>query len=263
MTSTPVRLDDLISHVLEQHPDGGELQHLADAVGTAGHLGEVADHLIGHFVDRARRSGASWTDIGENMGVSKQAAQKRFVPKEATDGDEDELHSRPGLGRLTRRASDVVHHAKDIAQSRGDSHVTAEHLLMGLLDEPKGLALQAISALGVAPEQLRGAVLASLGPACEAGGRPPFSRGAKKTLELSLREALRMGHNFVGTEHMLLALIRNDTEPAQRILTSLGVTMDAAEPWLVDAINARLVEHGVDPVSIAPRQRRRGPTRRR
>ena len=60
------------------------LDQLTDAVLAADHLGEVADHLIGHFVDQARRSGASWTDIGRSMGVSKQAAQKRFVPKAST-----------------------------------------------------------------------------------------------------------------------------------------------------------------------------------
>jgi ATP-dependent Clp protease ATP-binding subunit ClpA len=71
-----------------------------------------------------------------------------------------------------------------------------------------------------------------------------------------------MGHNYVGTEHMLLALIRNDTEPAHRILTSLGVTMDAVEPWLIGAINARLAERGLDPVTIAARPRRRRTPRR-
>ena len=57
----PVRLDDLIEHVINQHPDGDALQHLSDAMTTSTHLGEVADHLIGHFVDQARRAGASWS----------------------------------------------------------------------------------------------------------------------------------------------------------------------------------------------------------
>src|SRR3954453_12413270 len=104
--TNPVRLDELIESIKQVHDE--PLEQLTDAVLAAEHLGEVADHLVGYFVDRARRSGASWTDIGRSMGVSKQAAQKRFVPKESTDTDlEDELRSRPGLGRLTRRASDV------------------------------------------------------------------------------------------------------------------------------------------------------------
>src|SRR6188768_740810 len=75
-----VRLDDLIEAIKNVHSD--ELEQLTDAVLAAEHLGDVADHLVGHFVDQARRSGASWTDIGRSMGVTKQAVQQRFVPKD-------------------------------------------------------------------------------------------------------------------------------------------------------------------------------------
>ena len=77
----PVRLDDLIDSIRALHPDGDALAQLSDAVLTAEQLGDIADHLVGHFVDQARRAGASWTDIGRSMGVTKQAAQKRFVPR--------------------------------------------------------------------------------------------------------------------------------------------------------------------------------------
>src|ERR1700756_4140735 len=93
----PVRLDDLIEAIRNVHTD--VLEQLSDAVLAAEHLGELADHLIGHFVDQARRSGASWTDIGNSMGVTKQAAQKRFVPKAATVADPDQ-----GFARFTPRA---------------------------------------------------------------------------------------------------------------------------------------------------------------
>ena len=92
MTS-PVRLDDLIEAITKVHSE--VLDQLSDAVIAADHLGEVADHLIGHFVDQARRSGASWTDIGRSMGVTTQAAQKRFVAKgtgEASDLDPSRRH---------------------------------------------------------------------------------------------------------------------------------------------------------------------------
>src|SRR6185369_5309171 len=75
----PVRLDDLISAITKNRPEA--LDRLSDAVLLADHLGELSDHLIGHFVDQARRSGASWTEIGRSMGVTKQAVQKRFVGK--------------------------------------------------------------------------------------------------------------------------------------------------------------------------------------
>src|SRR6188768_3445363 len=91
--ANPVRLDDLIATIKKVHSD--PLEQLTDAVLAANHLGEVADHLIGHFVDQARRSGASWTEIGRSMGVTKQAAQKRFVAKgEAPDLDASQGFSR-------------------------------------------------------------------------------------------------------------------------------------------------------------------------
>ena len=83
----PVRLDDLIEAIKKVHSD--PLEQLTDAVIAADHLGDVADHLIGHFVDQARRSGASWTDIGKHMGVTKQAVQKRFVPRAEGAGARD------------------------------------------------------------------------------------------------------------------------------------------------------------------------------
>src|SRR5215217_4085201 len=80
--TNPIRLDDLITVIKEVHSE--PLEQLTDAVLAAESLGDVADHLIGHFVDQARKSGASWTEIGKCMGVTKQAAQKRFVPKAPT-----------------------------------------------------------------------------------------------------------------------------------------------------------------------------------
>src|SRR4030095_12555684 len=101
--TNPVRLDDLIEAIKKVHSDA--LDQLSDAVIAADHLGDIADHLIGHFVDQARRSGASWTDIGRSMGVSKQAAQKRFVPKAPGGASIDPSE---GFSRYTSRARNVV-----------------------------------------------------------------------------------------------------------------------------------------------------------
>src|ERR1022692_2563432 len=81
MTQPPVRLDELIGYVKSQ--EGTALNHVSAAVQVSEHLGELSDHLIGHFVDQARKGGASWTEIGRSMGVTKQAAQKRFVTKDS------------------------------------------------------------------------------------------------------------------------------------------------------------------------------------
>jgi len=107
----PVRLDDLIDVIKAVHDE--PLDQLTDAMLAAESLGEIADHLIGHFVDQARKSGASWTDIGKCMGVTKQAAQKRFVPKSPIDAGA--LDPNAGFGRFTPRARNVV----VVAQNNG------------------------------------------------------------------------------------------------------------------------------------------------
>src|SRR5215475_14577823 len=134
MTTNPpgagsVRLDDLIVAIKKVHTE--PLDQLQDAVIAADHLGDVADHLIGHFVDQARRSGASWTDIGKSMGVTKQAAQKRFVPRaEATTLDPDR-----GFGRFTPRARNAVVIAQNAAHEAGNTEITPDHLLLGVLSD--------------------------------------------------------------------------------------------------------------------------------
>jgi hypothetical protein len=235
MTTPPVRLDDLIDHVRNQHPDGDALQHLADAMLVSEHLGALADQLLGHFVDQARRTGASWAEIGRSMGVSKQAAQKRFVPSAS-----DRPDRLPGgvFDRFTKRARNVVLAAEQEARGCGHNQVDTTHLVLGLLHEPKGLAGRAIEALGVTHGQVREAIVAALPPA--AGPVPdhlPFTRHARKVRDLTLREALRLGHNYVGTEHILLALLRDSEATGATVLVELGVTRDRAESWLLSALD--------------------------
>jgi hypothetical protein len=227
MPENPISLDALISHVVAQHPDGDPLQHLAAAVETSAHLGEVADHLIGHFVDQARNAGASWTDIGAHMGVTKQAVQKRFVPRESEDID---FPSGGRLSRFTLRARNTVKAAKQQAAALGHSHVANLHLLLGLLSDPDGLAAKAVVASGASIDDVQSAALAQLTPSRRRSPRGiNFGRDTKKTLELSLREALRLGHNYIGTEHLLLGMLRNTGDPAVDVLTGFGVSHDGVE----------------------------------
>src|SRR6202142_90194 len=107
--SSAVRLDDLIRAIKMVHEDA--LEQLSDAVLAADHLGEVADHLIGHFVDQARRSGASWTEIGRSMGVTKQAAQKRFVAKPPSTS----TSSAEGFARFTQQARNTLVASHNVA----------------------------------------------------------------------------------------------------------------------------------------------------
>lgn len=237
MTEHPVRLDDLILHVKKQHPEGTALDRLSDAVLTSAHLDELADHLIGHFVDQARRAGASWTEIGQGMGVSKQAAQKRFVPR-GSDGSEQV--SALVWDRLTDRARCVVAAAQEEALRARHDHVRGEHLLLGLLHEPEGLAARAIQEQSVGLESVRATVLAALGPGGDhVSARPsvPFAPQAHKVLELTVREALRMGHRYLGTEHLLLGLLGDEDGLAAKVLIGLGVSKDASEERIRAALD--------------------------
>ncbi|MGX1564550.1 Clp protease N-terminal domain-containing protein [Streptomyces sp. NPDC055506] len=233
MTKNPditssVRLDDLIAAIKKVHQE--PLEQLQDAVIAADHLGEVADHLIGHFVDQARRSGASWTDIGRSMGVTRQAAQKRFVPKESADLDPSQ-----GFNRYTPRARDTVMAAHNEARSARNAEGLPEHLVLGLLAEPEGLAAKAIVAQGVSLDAVREAATAALPPGVEeAPELVPYGQAAKKVLELTFREALRLGHNYIGTEHILLALLEH--ENGEGVLSGLDIGKERTEQYVVTAL---------------------------
>ncbi|MGW5334194.1 Clp protease N-terminal domain-containing protein [Streptomyces bauhiniae] len=228
-----VRLDDLIEAIKTAHAE--PLEQLQDAVIAADHLDDVADHLIGHFVDQARRSGASWTDIGKSMGVTRQAAQKRFVSKESADLDPNQ-----GFSRYTPRARNVVMAAHNAAVTARNAEGRPEHLVLGLLVEPEGLAVKAMEAQGVQADAVREAATAALPPATETTpDLVPYGAEAKKALELTFREALRLGHNYIGTEHILLALL--EQENGTGVLAGLGITKEGTEEY-VNRVLALLLE---------------------
>jgi hypothetical protein len=226
----PVRLDDLINAIKKARPD--VLDQLTDAVLVADHLGEVADHLIGHFVDQARRSGASWTDIGRSMGVTKQAAQKRFVAKGDGEGE-----ARQDFTRFTDRAREVIVTAQNTARAKENATITPAHLVIGLIAVPDGLAAKAILRQVAGLDQLTEVLTAALPePVENAPDLVPFDGSAKKALELTFREALRLGHNYIGTEHILLALL--EQEDGDGVLSRAGVTKAVTEAYVVEAVAA-------------------------
>ena len=236
MDELPVRLDDLIGYVKSQ--DGTALDHGSAARQISEHLGELADHLIGHFVDQARQAGASWTEIGQSMGVTKQAAQKRFV---ANAPDVDETFSRILYGsgtrfsRFTDRAQRGVIAARQEAIKRRHARVLPEHIVLGMLREPEGLAAKAIEALGVPLDSARNALVGALPPAQGgelAPGHVPFDPRAKKVLGLALREALSLEHNYIGTEHILLGVLGAEEGQGIGTLSGLGITRERVEEWL-------------------------------
>ncbi|MEU8823182.1 Clp protease N-terminal domain-containing protein [Streptomyces sp. NPDC048636] len=237
----PVRLDDLIGAIKKVHTD--TLDQLTDAMLAAEHLGEVADHLIGHFVDQARRSGASWTDIGKSMGVTRQAAQKRFVPKGA--GDLSALDPGQGFGRFTARARNVVMAAQNEARAAANDEIRPAHLVLGLLAEPEALAAKALTAQKLSADAVREAATAALPPAAEpVPDLIPYDAAARKVLELTFREALRLGHDYIGTEHILLALL--EFEDGAGPLTALGADKAAASEHIAHAVAEIAATRGRD-----------------
>jgi Clp amino terminal domain, pathogenicity island component len=213
-------LDTLIGEVKTRKPHGTALDELEEAALMADHLGELADHLLGHFVDQARRAGASWQMIGQRMGVTKQAAQKRFVAGEGS------------MARFTNRANVVMLKAQNEARERGNQEVTSLHLVLGLLAEWEGFAGRAIEAAGVTKAAVATAAIRALAPSAPPlPAHAPLSVGVKKVHELSEREALRLGHDYVGTEHLLLGLLEAQDEPGARVLTDLGISKAAVEAW--------------------------------
>jgi len=229
----PVRLDDLIETIKKVHSDA--LEQLADAVLAAEHLGEVADHLIGHFVDQARRSGASWTDIGKSMGVTKQAAQKRFVPKAGPFETVDPLNPREGFNRFTPRARNVVVESQNKAHAAHHQEISPDHLLLALFTDPDSVATRLLVGQGVDADAAAAAVTLPPGGE-ESPALIPFSGAARKVLELTFREALRLGHNYIGTEHILLALL--EAEAGDGPLHTLGVDKQRTEDEIVAVLRS-------------------------
>lgn len=231
--SAPVRLDDLIQAIRKVHDD--ELEQLASAVVAAEHLGELADHLIGHFVDQARRSGASWTEIGRSMGVTKQAARKRFLPKDP--GGASDLATNQDFSRFTPRAKNALIAAHDQARATGHDEIRPPHLLLGLLADADSLAVKALRAQGAALHAIRDAATGALPPPVEdVPALVPYSLGSRKALELTFREALRLGHDYVGTEHILLALLEIETD--EGVLRGMGIDKASIEGHIVTGLDA-------------------------
>jgi ATP-dependent Clp protease ATP-binding subunit ClpC len=128
--------------------------------------------------------------------------------------------------RFTDRARRVVVLAQEESRSLNHAYIGTEHLLLGLVHEGEGVAAKALEALGISLESVRAEVEEIVGRGTsEVAGHIPFTPRAKKALELSLREALNLGHNYIGTEHVLLGLISEAEGVAARVLVGLGADL--------------------------------------
>ncbi len=135
--------------------------------------------------------------------------------------------------RFTDRARSVLVLAQEEARLLRHSYIGTEHILLGLILEGDGVGATALTSMGITLEAVRGEVAEMLGETGEgsasaSSGSPPFTPRSKKVLELSLREALRHDHSYIGTEHILLGLIREGEGVAAQVLVRLGVDLGSA-----------------------------------
>ena len=140
--------------------------------------------------------------------------------------------------RFTDRARRVVVLAQEEARMLNHNYIGTEHILLGLIHEGEGVAAKSLEALEIRLEQVRAQVEEIIGPGQQApSGHIPFTPRAKKVLELSLREALQLGHNYIGTEHILLGLIREGEGVAAQVLVKLGADLHRVRQQVIQLLS--------------------------
>jgi ATP-dependent Clp protease ATP-binding subunit ClpA len=228
----------LIEIVRSDAPSDDPLDQLAQAARSVGEIEEVSDALLGHFVESCRASGYSWSQISSALGVSKQAVHKRFAGVT------------PTFERFTPRARMVLRDARDQARALGRSAVGTEHLLLALFEPAEALAAQVLRDAGLRRDavvaRLQADPTAGTVPSREGGsvaggagsGEIGYSPRARAVLRNAVDEALKLGHNYIGTEHLLLGLFDDPDALAAQILASLGATYEDTQQRLAEKLAA-------------------------
>jgi ATP-dependent Clp protease ATP-binding subunit ClpC len=139
--------------------------------------------------------------------------------------------------RFTDRARRVVVLAQEEARLLNHNYIGTEHILLGLLNEDEGIAAGALQSLGINLKKVRAQVVEIIGQGAQApSGHIPFTPRAKKVLELSLREALQLGHDYIGAEHILLGLIREGEGVAAQVLKALGTELQKVREAVIELL---------------------------
>jgi hypothetical protein len=224
------------------------LEKLGTALAISMELESSADELVGYFVAEARRAGCSWTEVGQQIGVSKQAARQRFANERFTPDRFTPDRSAPDRltqERITR--ADLVEQprlvacreaARREAAEQGADEVGTHHQLAGLFEE--GTAAAILERLGIRADAVRHAVR-EMFPAGgkPAGVPPPESQEATEALAGAAAMARRAGHDYVGTEHLLAVLALDPGSRARRILIRLDASIPAIKKELECYISPR------------------------
>ena len=142
------------------------------------------------------------------------------------------------FGRFTERAQKVLALAQEEAIRLSHSNIGTEHILLGLVREGEGIAAKALTALGLSPEKIQKEVETLIGKGTEKSQTIHYTPRAKKVIELSMDEARKLGHSYVGTEHILLGLIREGEGVAARVLGNLGVSLNKARQQVLQLLGS-------------------------
>ncbi|HVM36270.1 MAG TPA: Clp protease N-terminal domain-containing protein [Actinomycetota bacterium] len=172
----------------------------------------------------AREGGGVAAQILVQLGADGERLRAEVVALLGEGGARAAGGSEGFFARFTDRARRVIVLAQEEARLLNHGYIGTEHMLLGLIHEGDGVAARALGSLGVSLERAREQV-ASISPRGddEPGDHIPFTAEAKQTLEVALREAFQLGHNYIGTEHILLGLLRQTDEPGTRVLLNAGV----------------------------------------
>lgn len=141
--------------------------------------------------------------------------------------------------RFTGTAQRVIVRAQENARDLNHECIGTEHLLLGLIQEDEGTGAKSLEALGISLDSVRGKVEEIIGPGVrKPTGTIPFVERAKKVLELSLRESLLLGHTHIGSEHLLLGLIREEESIAAQVLTDHGAEIDQVRNKVIELLSS-------------------------
>jgi hypothetical protein len=225
---TVVDLPALVE-VVGQRAASSPLNRIEAAVAVSAELVSGADELVGFFVAEARKSGCSWTEIGQQIGVSKQAARQRFAQQLVDDACE--LVEQPRLLACREAAGRE-------ARGEGASEVGTHHQLIGLFEE--GAAAAIMERLGIRVDLVRQAARELFPAGGEPGiAQPPESAAAREALAGAASLARRAGLCYVGTEHLLGALVLDPGSRARRVLIRLDANIPALKKELECYISPR------------------------
>ncbi len=153
------------------------------------------------------------------------------------------------FNRFTERARKIILLAKEEAKRFNHDYIGTEHLLLGLVREGEGVAAAVLASLGLSPDKIRLETekLVRPGPATIVSGDIPFTPKAKKVIELSMEEARELGHNYIGTEHLLLGLIREGEGVASQVLLNLGLDLDRVRMEVMNLLGSSIPGYGAQP----------------